>query len=110
MSRLTRLCFLASLLLGLSVASVSAQDAPSAPSAERGMDSPEDRATTFRAVSGAEQEQVPGGTLMVASYALIWLFLMLYLHRIGRLSAAVRADVERLSAAVESRGERGSPR
>jgi len=92
--------------LGLAVAPARAQDDEAATSAA---DAPSDRATSFRAVTGSEAEEVPGGTLLIASYALIWFFLMLYLHRVGRLSAAVRADVERLGGAIEARsgGEGG---
>ncbi len=70
-------------------------------------ETPEDRATEFRAVTGSEAEDVPGGALMVAAYGLIWLFLMLYVLRIGRQGAAVRREVDRLEKALAAASERG---
>lgn len=104
MRRLLRsLVFVSSLAcLGGGLAPALAQPAQDAAAAAQ-----EERATSFRAVSGSEAEEVPGGTLMIAAYGLIWLFLMLYLHRIGRLSAGVRADVERLSGLLDERGGPG---
>ncbi|MBK8171656.1 MAG: hypothetical protein IPK60_15090 [Sandaracinaceae bacterium] len=62
---------------------------------------PEDsRATQFRAMQGPAQESVPGGTLMVAAYGLVWLFVFAYIVRIALLSAKTSSEVERLSSAL----------
>jgi len=105
MRRLTRLLAPLSLILALTALAATSRAQEEEADAPSAADAASDRATSFRAVSGSEAEEVPGGTLLIASYALIWIFLMLYLHRVGRLSATVRADVERLSAAIEARPE-----
>ena len=42
-------------------------------------ETPSSRETSFQAVSGSTEEGVPGGSLMVGAYALLWLFIGLYL-------------------------------
>ncbi len=69
-------------------------------------DPADQRATEFRAVSGPQAESVPGGVLLVSAYAAAWLFLMLYVLRLGRLSARARADVARLEKSLGASGGR----
>lgn len=60
---------------------------------------PEGRETSFQAVSGSQEEQVPGGSLMVGAYAAIWLFVGLYVMRMGRSQRAIESDI----AGIEKR-------
>jgi CcmD family protein len=83
---------LASLALGPSVA--AAQGA--------GEDSAEDRASAFRAVEGADAEQVPGGTLLLSAYGVMWLFIFGYVFRLQRMQTATQAEVSRLARVLES--------
>lgn len=86
---------LASSCLLADVASVAhAQDA--APAA----DSPGDRAQSFQAVTGPTREDVPGGPLLIAAYAIVWLAVFGYVFRLGRLHAGVQANLDRLEAVL----------
>jgi CcmD family protein len=55
-----------------------------------------DRAASFEAVSGAVREDVPGGPLMVAAYALIWVAVLGYVFRLVRLHKNVDENLSRL--------------
>jgi CcmD family protein len=59
-------------------------------------DAASDRAQTFEAVSGAVKEDVPGGPLLVAAYALIWLFVFAYVFRLVRLQRGADENLARL--------------
>lgn len=74
-------------------------------------DSPDDRATAFRAVTGAEQEQVPGGALLVGAYGLVFGLTLLYVIRLAALARGTDARIARLEGRleeVERRAERGA--
>jgi CcmD family protein len=95
--------------LGVSVAPAAlAQDGEPDAEAE---DPAEERATAFRAVEGPVTEDVPGGALMIAAYAAIWILVFGYVFRLGRISARTAADVSRLersladAATKDDRGE-----
>ena len=60
----------------------------------------EDRATSFRTVSGGQQEDVPGGPLTVAAYGVVWLVLFGFVLRLNRLQRGVQTDLERLARSV----------
>jgi len=85
---------LASMALGPAVA--AAQDG--------GGDSAGDRASAFRAVEGADAEQVPGGTLLLSAYGVMWLFVFAYVFRLQRMQTATHAEVARLARVLESAG------
>jgi CcmD family protein len=88
-------------LVALSVPSVSsAQDQPE--QGEQAEDPAESRSTAFRAMEGADTEHVPGGTLVIAAYAFIWLLMMGYVFRLSRISAATARDVERLEKSLDT--------
>lgn len=57
-----------------------------------------DRGTAFRAVSGPQTEDVPGGPLAAIAYGVAWLLVVGYVWRIGRLQAATAKDLARLQA------------
>ena len=60
----------------------------------------DDRAETFQAVSGGVKEDVAGGPLMLAAYAVVWLTLFGYVWRLNRLQRGVEANLERLERTV----------
>jgi CcmD family protein len=62
----------------------------------------EERASSFQAVSGAVKEDVAGGPLMLAAYAVVWLVLFGYVFRMVRLQRGVEDNLERLERAVGS--------
>ncbi len=59
-----------------------------------------DRAQSFQAVRGPTKEDVPGGPLLVAAYALVWIILLLYLLRMGRSARHVRDELRALREEV----------
>lgn len=61
------------------------------------------RATTFRAMQGPAHESVPGGTLMIAAYSLVWFFVFAYVARIGMLATKTAGEIERLSADLKKK-------
>jgi len=81
---------------------------PSTASAQEGDDQTEtpgeSRSAEFRAMEGPPEDQVPGGALMVAAYGLVWLLVLLYVFRVGKLGAATARDVERLEKSL-ARGD-----
>ncbi len=57
-----------------------------------------DRATAFRAADGRiPGEEVPGGLLMVAAYAAIWLLVFAFVWRMARRQAALERMAEELA-------------
>lgn len=58
----------------------------------------DDRASTFRAVSGPQVDRVPGGRLLIAAYGVAWVLMLGYLWRLGALHASNAAELERLKA------------
>lgn len=59
------------------------------------------RAIGFRTVSGPDQEQVPGGTLLLIAYGAAWLLVAGYMWRLGGLHRDTAADVEALRRSLE---------
>jgi CcmD family protein len=68
-------------------------------------DTAEDRATSFQAVEGAAKEDVPGGPLLIAAYAVVLVLLVGYTARLGGLQAKTARELERLTRALEARGK-----
>ena len=62
----------------------------------------DDRATSFQAVEGAQHEDVPGGKLLVAAYAVVMVLLVGYVARLGMMHRKTASDVERLSRLLET--------
>jgi CcmD family protein len=81
--------FLAQLALFALLTSVSSV-------AAQATDSPDDRAQSFQAVTGAVKEDVPGGPLLLIAYALVWLVVFFYVFRMARLQRGVQDDLSRL--------------
>ncbi len=75
------------------VASAFAQEQPAGATAD-------DRAQAFQAVTGATKEDVPGGPLLIAAYAVVWLSVFGYVLRLGRLHGDVAQSLARVESAV----------
>ena len=56
----------------------------------------DERATSFEAVQGAVKEDVPGGPLLLAAYAVIWIFVLLFVMRLVRQQGQCERDLARL--------------
>lgn len=90
---------LAPWLVSLALAGVAvAQEPPSA--APEGESAAESRAAAFRSMEGPAEESVPGGALMVAAYAVIWLLLFGYLVRLAQLQSRNAAELSRIEGMV----------
>ena len=63
----------------------------------------ESRATEFRAVSGGQGEDVPGGGLLIAAYATVLAIVLGYVVYLGRLTAGTHRDLDRLQAAIDKK-------
>jgi CcmD family protein len=93
--------FLASFVLGLALYFGSPLTAAGAQE-ESG-----DRAASFKAVSGASSEDVPGGPLVVIAYGLIWVVVFGYVFRLVRLHKNVDENLARLQQDVSKAARRG---
>jgi hypothetical protein len=61
------------------------------------------RSATFQAVSGAQQEDVPGGPLLVAAYGTVLALVLGYVVYLGSLTSGASRDLDRLEKALEAR-------
>lgn len=93
--------------LGASVAHAQGEPPPSDQEADEAADS---RATGFRAVSGAQVEDVPGGMMLVGAYGAIAVLLLVFLLRqqsqlreLGSRITALRAEIDRKGAEQNQR-------
>ncbi|HEX2679006.1 MAG TPA: CcmD family protein [Polyangiales bacterium] len=68
----------------------------------QGADAAGDRATSFQTVEGAVKEDVPGGPLLVAAYGFVWIAVLGYVLRLGRMQARVEANIATLERALSS--------
>ena len=63
-----------------------------------GTDVPDDRATTFQPVTGAQPEHYSGEVLLVSAYAILWVILISWIALVWRKQSALGArlaDLER---------------
>lgn len=67
---------------------------------EQAEDAAESRSTEFRAVTGPDAEEVPGGALLIAAYALIWVFVLIFVLRLGKLHGQTMTEIARLERAL----------
>jgi hypothetical protein len=63
-------------------------------------DAAEDRATSFKAVTGAVKEDVPGGPLLLGAYAAILVVLIGYGVRLVRMQQRAQTDLARLERQI----------
>lgn len=88
-----------------------AQDAPAeaqprAAAAEKDESPAEERAAQFVGVTGPEAESIPGGALLLAAYAVVWVLIFLFLLRMRGLQRQTAEELERLSAEIRASGGR----
>lgn len=69
-------------------------------------DAEESRSAAFRAVEGAQTEDVPGGTLMIVAYMTALVLLVGYIARLGMMQRRTSTEVERLAALLAEREAR----
>lgn len=63
-------------------------------------DAADDRATSFKAVTGAVKEDVPGGPLLLAAYGAILLVIISYGVRLVRMQQRAQGDLARLERQI----------
>lgn len=85
-------------------ASNAAPAASASPSASS--DTPDDRATSFQAVKGGG-ETIPGGTLLISAYAVIWVIVLLVVVRVFRKQSKTAEQIAALERAIENAGKKG---
>lgn len=96
-------------LLGMATPLAAMAQQQEQPEGEQ-VDPSEERATAFRAVEGPVTEDVPGGTLLVVAYGIVWALLLLYVLRLGAVQAGLGREVDRLErsmAATDIDGDDG---
>jgi CcmD family protein len=86
----------------LAVPVASAEEAPASAEAAADETPAEERATQFVGVTGPDAESVPGGALLLAAYAVVWVLLFLFLVRMRRLQSQTAEELERLSAEIRA--------
>lgn len=96
-------CMMVLGLWSLLALSAAAQDAP-ADSDGAADEAGESRAQAFQAVDGAVKEDVPGGPLMVAAYAVIWLVIFGYVLRLVALQRRTLEEIVELKKVIEAAG------
>lgn len=69
-------------------------------------DPAESRSATFEAAEGAQAEEIPGGTLMVVAYGIVWLLVLGYVASIAMRQARTAADVKRLEQELAKKREK----
>ena len=66
------------------------------------VDPAEERAMAMEAAEpGAQTENVPGGTLMVSGYAVVWVLVLGYVLSLGFRQAKIQGDLSRLRDDIE---------
>jgi high-affinity nickel permease len=63
-------------------------------------DAAEDRATSFKAVTGAVKEDVPGGPLLLGAYGAILVVIISYGVRLVRMQQRAQTDLARLERQI----------
>lgn len=97
--------FVLLVLLGAATSHAQAEADPVADTAGAGDASEtaaEERAAQFVGVTGPEAESIPGGALLIAAYAVVWVLLFLFLYRMRGLQRQTAEELERLAAEVRA--------
>lgn len=66
-------------------------------------DPADDRATSFHAVTAGAHDDVPGGLLLVAAYAVVLVLLVLYVVYVGAIQQGTQKEIVRLEKLVLAR-------
>jgi len=94
-------------LILLTPSGVFAQDQAEDAAEQNAVADDEDRASAFRAVSGPQTEQVPGGKLLIAAYGIAWVFILLFLWRMQKMHVATKKETARLAVLLKEPPHRG---
>lgn len=65
-----------------------------------------DRATSFQAVSGSAHEDIPGGTLLVAAYAIVLCVLVVYLVYLTAMQQSAARELTRLEGVLAKKTDK----
>lgn len=104
MRSLTLALAIATTTLFMSAAHAQGPEEP-ATTADSGTEDPsEERAAQFVGVEGPDAERIPGGTLMLAAYAIVWVLLFGYLMRMRMLQRQTADELRRLGAEINASG------
>lgn len=76
----------------------AAQDDP-------GVDPADQRADTFEAATGAQTENVPGGTLMIVAYGAVFILIFGYVASLAMRQNNTQRELDRLRQDLEAYGE-----
>lgn len=101
MKRVSLLGWVAAALLATAVAPIATFGEHAAVHAQDTAETAaEERATAFRGVEGAETDSVPGGTLLLVAYAIVWLMIFGFFWRLRRLHQRNADELARLAGKV----------
>lgn len=67
-------------------------------------DAAESRAATFEAARGAQLEELPGGSLLVAAYGVVFVLLLGYVVAIAFRQASTARELDRLRQDMKAQG------
>jgi CcmD family protein len=84
----------------------NAKDEPAADGKPRAAS--DERAASFEAVSGAVKEDIAGGPLMLAAYAVVWLAVFGYVFRLVRMHRSIEDELSRVERAIETASSKGA--
>lgn len=93
-----------SLALGLALA------APAAVALAQDEDPAASRSATFEAAEGPQAEQVPGGTLLVVAYGIIWLLVFGFVASVALRQTRTAREIARLREDLQAQRTAGSAR
>ncbi|MEM7137210.1 MAG: CcmD family protein [Myxococcota bacterium] len=91
-------------ILSPPLVNAQAPDEPAATTESATDDPADERAAQFVGVTGAETERIPGGTLMLAAYAIVWILLFGYLFRMRMMQRQTADELRRLGAEIKAPG------
>ena len=64
-----------------------------------------DRATSFQAVTGSAHEDVPGGNLLIAAYAIVLFLLVMYVLYLTAMQQSSTKELTRLEAVLAKKSQ-----
>lgn len=85
------------LFLGVCATAQAQYDEPS-----RAGSQVEERSQAFRPAQGPMQEQVSGGKLLIAAYAVLWILIFVYLLRLVRMQQKLAARTQLLEDQIRT--------
>ena len=68
-----------------------------------------DRSTSFQAVSGSAHEDIPGGTLLIAAYAIVLAVLVAYVVYLTMMQQSAAKELTRLEEVLQRKITAATP-